>query len=441
MKHDKRHICLAALLLLLTMLSGCAAEQSAYEQNDALGYTVSVKFDANGGTFTTNTSVIVDAYSPDALARDEQGRLQLALLPTDDPLRGNDAFTPTKSGYFLAGWYASREEIKDADGQIAYTYADRWDFSTDLLTLDADAAYTSAEPVLTLYAAWVPLFRVEFYDRSSGELLGSYSFDPESAEPIKIPAWNEATGCLELYRFPKREGYTFRAAYLDAEGALPITQESIVHGGTVDLDSATAIDPVLKLYLDHDEGEWYHIYSAEQLAANASLIGCYVLYDDLDFSDEIWPTVFLYGNYSGTILGNGHTIKNVQLDQTNNSKSNAGLFGCLTEHAQLLQLNFEQIDFTLRAGTRVAGASFGLLAGTISREAALSDVRVRNSTLFIDSSCYFGVEDYVIGLICGMGDASAVDTEQVECRPTGEEPENVHIAIDDGHITVEIVTP
>lgn len=441
MKHNKRLICLAALLLLLTVLSGCAAEQSAYEQNDALGYTVSVKFDANGGTFTTNTSVIVDAYSPDALARNEQGQLRLALLPTDDPQRGNDAFAPTKSGYFLAGWYATREEVTGEDGQVSYTYADRWDFSSDLLTLEADGTYTSAEPVLTLYAAWVPLFRVEFYARSSGELLGSYSFDPTAAEPIKLPAWNEATGCIEMYRFPKTQGYTFRAAYWDAQGNDPITDESIVHSGTVDLDTATAIDPVMKLYLELDEGEWYHIYSAAQLAANASVSGCYELYDDLDFSDEIWPTAFVYGNFSGKIIGNGHTIKNVQLVQTNNSKSNAGLFGCLTDGAQLSRLSFAHIDFTLRAGTRVAGASFGLLAGTISREASICDVSLRDSTLWIDSSCYFGVSDYVIGLICGMGDASAVNAEQVECRPTGDAPDNVHISIDDGHVTVEIVTP
>ncbi len=432
---------LVPLLLLLLLLCGCTAKPSAYEKNDALGYTISVKFDANGGMFTTNTAVIVDSYAPASLARNDSGQLQLALLAPDDPQRGNDAFAPTKSGYFLAGWYASCDTVAQADGQTACTYADRWDFASDILTLDAEASYSAAEPVLTLYAAWVPLFRVEFYERGSGTKLGSFSFDPTVPEPLKLPAWNETTGCIDMYRFPKQEGSTFRCAYWDEQGTKPISDAQILHGGTVDLTDATAIDPILKLYLDYDEGEWYHIYSASQLAANASLNGCYELYADLDFSDEIWPTAFVYGNFSGTILGNGHTISNVQIVQTNNSKSNAGLFGCLTEQAQLSELTFDTVDFTIHAGTRVAGAGFGLLTGTLSGGASVSELSIRNGTLWIDSDCYFGTSDYVIGLICGMGDATCVAQEHIECRPAGNAPENVYISVEDGQVTVEIVTP
>ena len=53
----------------------------------------------------------------------------------------------------------------------------------------------------------------------------------------------------------------------------------------------------------------------------------------------------MYGNFNGTIKGNGHTIKNVTIEQTNNSKVNAGLFGYLAETSSLSDLTFENVTF------------------------------------------------------------------------------------------------
>lgn len=440
MKRKLKPIVLAfTLLAALFLFTACGEEENPYRDNDAENYNVSVKYDANGGMFTTNTSVIVDSYNISEMKTNSEGKVEIALLSPDDSLRGNDAFTAQNSGYFLAGWYTERIETLDEQGNPIYVYSDRWDFAESRLTVDPAKTYSAAEPVVTLYAAWVPLFEIEFYALDSGEYLNSYTFNPEEVSEIKVPVWDEKTGAIEMYDFPERSGYTFDGVYLDAEGKQAVDTETVTHPGVVDYDNGAAKDSVLKLYVDWKEGEWYHIYTAEQFTDNASVNGNYVLHADLDFADEIWPTSLMYGNYGGTIEGNGHTIKNVQVTQTNNSKVNAGLFGHLTETAVFTDLTFENITFTIKAGTRVVGTSYGLLAGTISGEATFTNVKVKSSTLQIDSGCYFGSDDYVIGLLCGMGDPSVIDYSEITCEAVGDKPESVKITVNGNSVEAEIV--
>ena len=385
----------ALLILAVLVMAGCGEEATPYQLNDADGYQVSVKFDANGGYFGTNTYVIVDAYNVS-----EVGSNEIALLSPDNEARGIDAYEAKNPGYFLAGWYAERTET--ADG---YTYAGKWDFATSRLSVDPGKTYSSQEPALTLYAVWVPEFEIEFYDLASGDLIQTYAFNPAEAEDIKVPAWDEETGAIEMYNFPVKDGHTFAAAYYDAEGKEAVQTETVDHPGVVNQATGEAENACLKLYLDWTEGEWYRIYNVDQFLDNASVSGNYEIYADLDFEGEIWPTSLVYGNFTGSIVGNGHTFKNIAVEQTNNSKTNAGLFGYLAEGAQIKDLKLENVSFTIKSGTRVAGTSFGLLAGTISEKAVLENVAIVNGQLLVDASSYFGTEDYVIGLLCGMGSA------------------------------------
>lgn len=435
-------VLLLTLLTLgtLALVTGCGSEQTPYQINDSQNYNVSVKFDANGGTFTTNTSVIVDSFNISDMTANGSGNVELALITPDNELRKTDAFTAVKSGYFLAGWYAERTETgKDADGNAIYSYGKKWDFENDLLEVKKDGTYSSEEPVMTLYAAWVPLFEIEFYSLASGEYMDSMTFDPTVMTEIKVPHWDETTGAVEMYNFPENSGYTFNGAYFDAEGKQAVKGETLAHTGTLNYDNGTAENSVMKLYVDWKEGEWYHIYNVEQFLENASVNGNYEIHADLDFAGESWPTSFMYGNFAGTIKGNGHTFKNIELAQTNNSKVNAGLFGALTESANISDVTFENVTFTIESGTRVAGTSYGLFAGTISDTATISNVKVLNSTLQIDSDCYFGVDDYSIGLLCGMGNAGIIPDAQITCVVTGDEPESVKITVEGNDVTVEFI--
>lgn len=434
-------ILLIACLTVLTLclISGCSGE-TPYQVNDKENYTVSVKFDANGGSFTTNTSVIVDSYNISELTTNGNGEVEIPLISPDNEQRGKDAYAAQKNGYFLAGWYAQRTEVSQENGEPVYTYSQPWDFEADALTVDAGGTYSSSEPVLTLYAAWIPMFEVEFYNLDSGELCGTMQLDPTDTLELLVPDWDQETGAVEMQKFPEREGYTFNAVFLDEGASQKVETETIVHTGSVDYESGTAQNGTMKLYIDWMEGEWYHIYNAEQFVDNASLNGSYVLHADLDFTDEIWPTALMYGTFNGTIEGNGHTIRNVDLTQTNNSKVNAGMFGGLSQDAQIKDLNFDNTTFTIKAGSRVVGTSYGLFAGSIAQEAQISNVTIANSTLQIDSGCYFGADDYSIGLVCGMGNASAVDHSGISCVAVGDAPEKVVITTDGNAVSVEFVS-
>ena len=423
--------------IVAVFATGCADNATPYETNNKDNYTVSVKYDANGGSFTTNTSVIVDSFNLNELNKNNDSSVQIALLSPDNSKRGNDAFTVTKNGYFLAGWYKQRIESTDSNGDVIYTYAEKWDFDDDTLSIDTAKEYSSDTPVLTLYAAWIPMFKIEFYSIDSGELVDTIKIDPTEKTELSLPVWSEETGAIDMFDFPKREGYTYSKAYLDADATQELTGLTITHPGSVDLETATAQNDVLKLYVDWQEGEWYRIYNAEQMIESASLKGNYEICADLDFANEIWPTSFMYGNFEGVIKGNGHIIKNVEFSQTNNSKVNAGLFGYLTETANISDLTFENIKFTIKSGTRKVGTNYGLFAGTISEKASISNVKILSSTLLIDSSCYFGVDDYSIGLVCGMGDASVVGDFDISCTATGDNPENLKISINDNKVTVD----
>lgn len=431
-----RSVLIACMLLAsLLLVTACSAEATPYENNDAENFTVSVRYDANGGTFTTNTSVIVDSYNISGMAVNADGQVEIPLLAPDNSLRGNDAFAPVNSGYFLAGWYAERS---GSEGN--YTYSKPWNFDSDVLTVDPNGTYTSAESVLTLYAAWVPMFEVEFYDLASGEYLDSYTYNPVTDGELLLPQWDEETGAIEMYKFPERSGYTYSAAYYDEAGTQQVTGDTLTHHGSVDYATGTANDAAMKLYVEWTEGEWYHIYNVEQFVDNASVRGNYVIHADLDFADEIWPTSLMYGNFAGSIQGNGHTFSNINIEQTNNSKVYAGLFGQLTETASVTDLKLDNLTFTIEAGTRVAGAAYGLFAGAISSSAQVSNVEILSGTLQISSEAYFGVDDYVIGVVCGMGDATLVDGTNIICTSVGDNAANVAVTVDGNEVSVEWLT-
>lgn len=244
---------------------------------------------------------------------------------------------------------------------------------------------------------------------------------------------------MNMYKFPKKEGHTFLSAYYDAAGTQAVTESAVVHPAVLNLENATVNNSVMKLYVDWTEGEWYKISTAKQFIENFRPGGSYELCADLDFTDLVWPTAAMYGSYSGTINGNGYTISNVELTQTDNSKTNAGLFGQLADTAALCDVTFQNVTFTIRKGTRVAGTAYGLLCGSLSDSAALTNVRILESTLQISSSCYFGTDDYVIGLVCGMGD-SQLDSTGITCQATGDQPENLVITVTDNTVSVEFVT-
>ena len=108
----------AVLLTAAVTATGCALWETPYNGLDETGYTVSVRYDANGGSFagSPNEVFIVDVYNPADHTTDASGKASIKLFAPDDPVRKDSAFPVSNTGHFLAGWYTERTPRVDESG-------------------------------------------------------------------------------------------------------------------------------------------------------------------------------------------------------------------------------------------------------------------------------------------------------------------------------------
>lgn len=440
-------ICVSAGLLLTAILavSSCSGNwEPPYEDLNKNGFNVSVRFDANGGVFAgTNDVYIVDVFDSADVAEGDG----VYLLSPDDPIRAEGAFSISRNGYFLAGWYTERQERVNDKGEAlddygvpvsesgrpqGYSYSGKWDFESSKLYVDNASFLNSATPVCTLYAAWIPYFNYEFYvenENGGFDLLGT-----ETSIDLEIPQWNEKTGKLDGKSFPEREGYTFDAVYLDKAMENKLSENISGADLYVDYESGTTTTEKVCVYTTWLEGNWFKIYNAEQFFSNSRLDGNYILCDNIDFSKSVWSPALAKGKFTGKIYGNGYTVSNVTVVQADNSQLFGGLFGSIDSGAVFDNVKFENISYEIGAGSRMQGAAFGLLAGSIASDAVFTDVTVEGK-LLIGANCY-PQDGYVIGLLCGSGGFSGVDSGKITCSVT-EGTENITVtAEENGTVTV-----
>ena len=441
MKHKiKLFLIPFVLLATLFLVTACGNKTTAYQDNDAKGYTVSVKYDANGGVFTGTSSVMVDSFNIADMQKDASGMVNLKLLDPTDSSRGD--WTPANGNKILAGWYMERTESTDNEGNVVYTYSKEFNFATDVVTVDPSKTYSSAEPVLTLYAVWVEKFTVNFISMETGESLSTYEFNPYGEPVLTTPTWNTETGKMNMYKFPAINGKTFEAAYYDAAGTQPVG-DAIIHDGYI--QDGEAVNAVKDVYVKYTEGNWYHISKASQLSQISDPNGHYVLFDDLDFSENgaYWPSTFIHGKFTGSIEGNGHVIRNVTIEQANINKTETGLFGTLMAEAVIQDVTFENVTLKITRGARTPGSFFGLLAGSIHASATLTNVQITNSTIQIDAdNCYWATDDFAIGLLCGLGtfgecsNLAGIDYSGITCEKIGEN--TMTITVDGNTVTISV---
>ncbi len=386
-------------------LTACKTRDNPYLKNEDDGYTVSVRYDANGGSFATNTSVIVDSYNPDNFPSGK-----LPLIAPESSVRGDKAQVARNNGFILAGWYTERTPILDGQGNHldyngniatetgmtpAYTFSGHWDFANDKLDVSS-----LSDDSITLYAAWVPEFYFEFYDITTGEKLGDLIANV--GEEITLPALNTATGRVDNNSLPQLFGKTYNKVYTDSEGKNEVSG-IITHSGSINLDDATSSGATMKLYIELLEGEWYWITSADQLIAAANPAAHYVITEDLDFEGKSWP---FSGNFSGIIEGNNHKISNISIKQSSQGNL-AGIFKTVSKSAVISDVTFKNATLEIKAGYSKAGISYGLFAGKIEEGASITGVSVTGLMIF-SSDAYNGSMtkdngDYSVGLIAGTG--------------------------------------
>lgn len=433
------------LKVLLLVLGACAlcsgiaacATMTPPEEYEAQGYNITVSYDPNGGSFMGRDGVtIVDMFNPSRYQADADGNVSIKLTEPTDPDRpsgSSEPITLTRTGYFLAGWYRTRNIVTDTEGNPvdengavleetedgnyvyvgtettgypAYTYAGQWDFEEDRLVYDG----TEESRTLTLYACWVPYFEFNYYYEENGEwvLYDTTDFDYKTTnaegstsadrDTIWVPRWDDGAMNYEhsyvdnsRYEFPALESHTFDAAYADAERGQQIT-DSFEHQGYVDYETGTAVNRVQNIYVDFLEGTRYRIETAEQLAAHGDADGWYEILADLDFgagtdSPVTWPAALSSNVFTGRFYsseGNAFTVSNVFVTHYSKAAQQGGLFGAVGAGAVVEDVSFENITFYVSyVGQRLRDLMFGVFAGNIEEEAQVSGVTLSGATMRI----------------------------------------------------------
>ncbi len=450
MRNKTKVIFLSCLLLTVILLAtSCSSDLSPFKDFDEDGYTVSVKYDANGGLFTTNTETIIDTYNVKDYTADSEGNVELKLFaPEDKDSRGNQAYTASKENFFLAGWYTERNEIKDENGNVTgYTYGGFWDFKNDKLEVSvvpkrnsshiildfkngefeipANKNYSSENPIITLYAAWISSLTYEFYtfDESGNPIL----LETKEISPIadntslKLPSFDEKTGMVNAPNdFPKLEGKTYNKIYTDIALTNEVTTQMLNHSGKFLKESAELENPVMKIYCTYTDGVQYRIDSPNKLINSANSNATYIIESDLDFNGKYWPKALSTQVFTGNIIGNGHTINNVKITQNDGTNTRFGLFGAFSKDASISDITFENITVNINSGSGSKNASFAILAGEIEDGADINGITLKNSEIIIarNATVYVSVvnNNPGFGLIFADGSMSGItfSTEDVK---------------------------
>lgn len=463
-KRFKLILGLFALATASLVLAGCTSK-TALDEYRKKGYTVSVTYDSNGGIYLGRSGVtLMDLFRPTDYTADGNGEVHIKLTEPTDPDRptgSSDPITLTKSGYFFAGWYQTREiktnesgkavdeqgvELQERNGAYyydgdeeslatpAYSYSDYWDFENDTVDYTVGSGEIFS---MTLYAGWVPYYEFEYYYRENGawKLYGSTAFDYKTVnadagkadkDTIWLPDWKDgAMGYSHkyadgsVYNFPQIADTTFSAAYTDEECTQKI-DVSYRHPGTLDVEHAQAVNRVQKIYVALDEGERYRIETAQQFVEHVNPKGIYEILSDLDFDGLSWPAAYTANPFKGQIYGaegRSFAFKNISATY-NNTTLYGGLFGYVAEGAVIRNISFENATLDIASAiVRSQGAQFGLFAGEIAEGAAVSGVSV-------DGMIKIGVmslgEDYSVNLLAN-GNTDGVTAGKISLRIYGED--------------------
>ena len=411
-------VALASVIVLaaMTCVAACSQWDSPYDTLNGDGYTVSVRYDANGGVFAGVEGVeVVDVFNLDEYRTNSAGQKEIILVePDNEAVRKSSAYSITMTDHYFAGWYTAPEG------------GEKWDFSKPL-TVDPNKSYDSNTAVLTLYARWLPNFKFFFYEVSADGVESTESYATQTGVQFTVPAWTETSAELAMGTFPSIEGKTFESAYIYINGEkTPITGD---FKATEVLQDGNDV----KVYTTWREGKWYRVNSAKQLydtvgkqsASNAMKINV-ELAADLDFADISWPAKWSDGTeaFSGVIEGNGHKISNVSLEQTNFNQEKGGLFASISADAVISDVAFENISYTIKEGflkNTNLNRFFGLLAGVLEDGATLEGVTV-SGTFNVVNKCMLP-NDYSFGLVCGEGEIGDMDLSGITCqilKPSGD---------------------
>ncbi len=195
----RKFFCISLAIISVAMLAACGKTGESIDPS-AWGYDCEVTYDALGGKINER-EVRHTYYASNSYLFEPSGSDGLLIQPVKD-------------GYVLAGWYTSKTDVLDEEGNvIGYDFdpQDYWDYNLDRV-----------QGEMTLYARWVKKAKVTYIDASDPDLKVVWEQGITAESPIR-----ELKNSTMQAATP--EGKTFTGYYADAECTIPYDFSSYQH--------------------------------------------------------------------------------------------------------------------------------------------------------------------------------------------------------------------
>jgi hypothetical protein len=415
-KNKKLHRMMPVIIILATslFLSSCGVADKAADPKE-WGYDCTVIYDALGGTVNSR-EIRETFYMKNSYLFKPSGSTNMLIQPVKD-------------GHILAGWYTAKEDIKDANGNIigySFKAEDRWDFDEDRVQEDmtlyarwipqGKIDYVDASTDNVMFSKNISeesavqelSSAAEMLIAKSGYTFEGYYADKALTTPYDFSEYIHAElipSNEEIYEqlhaeFPdyiKKINYVEPAD--DDDRSEEDTSDLFINklGYEITTDDKdirasirkykdelyeNAINHYIEnasnkiIYLKYSEGNYARITKVDDLKSSGKVwfsgfdrlgnpVDGYILSNDIDFTGV---TVTMADNFSGKILGNGYSLKNITLSITSrkvdmDKSKTIGLFNTL-DGAYIENVTFENFNVKLKVNSGIS-----VTAATVAIEA------------------------------------------------------------------------
>ena len=427
MKKIFKKIFIASSIMVATLAAGIFTACSYGDDQEAVkrkqGYKYCVTYDANGGTYGSNSSRTYALVKENSLAPAPgyvDAKTQASVkIPTrrDYQLVGeaksdgdkdtNDEAILTKS-WFVAKTDDDGNVIYEGEGENKQAVLESetpWDFTKSKVTKD-----------VTLVAQWREVFRFSIclvdekvdgdkVEKTEKEIY-TYTVDPGDTIMDKLYNKDKTTNTFVRRADYIKVGvsnYTILDFYFDDAYTTEVPMD-YVHPGRheqeitevnpeTNVEETTTISTnVVTIYVKYLSGKYDLITNAKKKTLNES--SKWYLLEDIDYAgEEAWGAL---PSFSGTIYGNGHAIKNVTVESvvkkvTGVSVIGHSIFGKMNGTVENLKLNNVTMNIRTEYGTSVPGNEHrgAFFAESFGDKASMKGVELIDCRLlFTHKDCY-----------------------------------------------------
>ncbi len=458
-----KKILVVATVMVVSLTAGifsaCSYGLDQEQKKKQEGYNCTVTYDANGGTYGSNSSITYALVKENSLAPAPgyvDSKTQASVkVPTRQNYQLINETEATNEDERNAAAIASKSWFQaktDEKGNVVYegegdnktpvlVTGTPWNFAKDRVTED-----------ITLVAKWTKVYRfilclTEEVEDENGQTIiqekevRSYTVNPGAtiADKLYDKKDNELFRRADYIR-PKISNYTFLDFYMDEELTTQMPLD-LVHPGTYTQD-VTVIDPEtnqevtqtvetndVKIYVKYLKGRFDLISQANIKALTG--VSQWYLVENVDLTNaKVWSAL---DTFSGTIYGNGFTMSNMTVTTLAMNVQGGGynthsIFGKM--NGLIENITFE--NFTLKVDTQfgVSGI-FGeqrlsFLAYNFGAKGLLDNVTLKDCAIVRKADNYYTA---IIGENSMWYEAPATNQANVTVVETGVTPNPTSVKI------------